>query len=138
MSRLNKRAHLNQVKKLSKANDKMTQVIHDMLVIATQDEVAYHNAPANHLPHIDADEYHFDCEDCRRELKGLLKGSALLGGVLFESTNSTLRDAQAFAKVKALMLDKVYSFETFEKISELLDLRGHKYSDPTSEGAVTS
>ena len=137
MSRLNKRAHLNQVKKLKKVNDKMTQVIHDMLVIATQDEVAYHNAPANHLPHIDADEYHFDCEDCRRELKGLLKGDGF-PGVLFGSTNSTLRDAQAFAKVKALMLDKVYSFETFEKISELLDLRGHKYSDPTSEGAVTS
>ena len=137
MSRLNKRAHLNQVKKLSKANDKVTQVSHDMLVVATQDEVAYHNAPTNHLPHFFANEYHFDCEDCRRELKGLLKGDGL-PCVLFESTNSTLRDAQAFAKVKALMLDKVYSFETFEKISELLDLRGHKYSDPTSEGAVTS
>ena len=137
MSRVNKRAHLNQVKKLKKVNDKMDQMIHDMLVIATQDEVAYHNAPANHLPHIYADEYHFDCEDCRRELKGLLKGDGF-PGVLFESTSSTLRDAQAFAKVKALMLDKVYSFETFEKISELLNLRGHKYSDPTSEGAVTS
>lgn len=137
MSRLNKRTLRGQVKKLKKTNDKMTQVIHDMLVIATQDEVAYHNAPANHLPHLDADEYHFDCEDCRRELKRMLKGSRIQSP-LFDSTNSTLRDAQAFAKVKALMLDKVYSFETFEKISELLDLRGHKYSDPTSEGAVTS
>ena len=124
MSRLNKRAHLNQVKKLKKTNDKMGQMIHDMLMITTQDEVAYHNAPANHLPHFFANEYHFDCEDCRRELKGLLEGDDF-HGVLFESTNSTLRDAQAFAKVKALMLDKVYSFETFEKISELLDLRGH-------------
>ena len=137
MSRLNKRALRGQVKKLKKTNDKMTQVIHDMLVSATQDEVAYHNAPANHLPHLWVNEYHFDCEDCRRELKRMLKGDGF-PGVLFESTNSTLRDAQAFAKVKALMLDKVYSFETFEKISELLDLRGHKYSDPTSEGAVTS
>ena len=137
MFRLNKRAHLNRVKKLKKVNDKMTQVIHDMLVIATQDEVAYHNASANHLPHIWVNEYHFDCEDCRRELKRMLKGDGF-PGVLFESTNSTLRDAQAFAKVKALMLDKVYSFETFEKISELLDLRGHKYPDLTSEGAVTS
>ena len=137
MSRLNKRTLRGQVKKLKKANDKVTQVIHDMLMIATQDEVAYHNAPANHLPHIYADEYHFDCEDCRRELKGLLKGDGF-PGVLFESTSSTLRDAQAFAQVKALVLDKVYSFETFEKISELLDLRGHKFSDPTSEGAVTS
>lgn len=137
MSRLNKRAHLNQVKKLKKANDKLTQVIHDMLVIVTQDKVTYYNTPANHLPHIYADEYHFDCEDCRRELKGLLKGDGF-PGVLFESTSSTLRDAQAFAMVKALMLDKVYSFETFEKIAELLDLRGHKYSDPTGEGAVTS
>ena len=137
MSRLNKRTLRGQVKKLKKANDKVTQVIHDMLVIATQDEVAYHNAPANHLPHLWVNEYHFDCEDCRRELKRMLKGDGF-PGVLFESTNSTLRDAQAFAKVKALMLDKVYSFETFEKISELLDLRGHKYSDPTSEGAVTS
>ena len=90
-----------------------------------------------HLPHIDANEYHFDCEGCRRELKRLLKGDGF-PVVLFESTNSTLRDAQAFAKVKALVLDKVYSFETFEKISELLDLRGHEYSDPTSERAVTS
>ena len=137
MSRVNKRAHLNQVKKLKKVNDKMTQVIHDMLMIATQDEVAYHNAPANHLPHIDADAYHFDCEDCRRELKRMLKRDGF-PCVLFESTYSTLRAAQDFAKVKALMLDKVYSFETFEKIAELLDLRGHKYSDPTSEGAVTS
>jgi hypothetical protein len=137
MSRLNKRTLRGQVKKLKKTNDKMTQVIHDMLVIATQDEVAYHNAPANHLPHIDADEYHFDCEYCRRELKGLLKGAGF-PGVLFESTSSTLRDAQAFAQVKALILDKVYSFETFEKISELLNLRNHKSSDPTSEGAVTS
>ena len=137
MSRLNKRTLRGQVKKLKKVNDKMDQVIHDMLMIATKDEVAYHNAPANHLPHIDADAYHFDCEDCRRELKGLLKGGNF-PGVLFESTSSTLRDAQAFARVKALVLDKVYSFETFEKISELLDLRGHEYSDPTSEGAVTS
>lgn len=137
MSRLNKRTLRGQVKKLKKTNDKMTQVIHDMLMIATQDEVAYHNAPANHLPHIYADEYHFDCEDCRRELKGLLKGDGF-PGVLFESTSSTLRDAQAFAQVKALVLDKVYSFETFEKIAELLNLRGHKSSDPTSERAVTS